>query len=153
MPQNKPLKGTYCLIIHLKHDSKITIGKIGEKNFQKGYYIYVGSALNSLKTRIQRHLREEKKIYWHIDYLLNNENAEIIEVLYTLSDIKWECKIAATIAETGTGVINFGCSDCKCHSHLLYFKEYQDSRKTCINTLKKYALKVNILDKNNNFIN
>lgn len=146
MPKKEPLKGTYCLLIHLKQDSKITIGKLGEKNFQKGYYIYVGSALNSLKTRIQRHLRKEKKIHWHIDYLLNNENAEIIEVIYTISDIKWECKIAATIAETGIEVVNFGCSDCKCNSHLLYFKEYSNSRKTCVNSLKKYDLKVNYFE-------
>ena len=77
MPKKEPLKGTYCLLIHLKQDSKITIGKLGEKNFQKGYYIYVGSALNSLKTRIQRHLRKEKKIHWHIDYLLNKHTSRL----------------------------------------------------------------------------
>ncbi len=142
MPKKQPVKGTYCLLIHLKHDSKITIGKLGEKNFTKGYYIYIGSALNSLKTRIQRHLREEKKIHWHIDYLLNNEKSEIIEVLYTISNLKWECKIAATITETGEDVINFGCSDCKCNSHLFYFKDYNDSKNSIINALKKYDLKM-----------
>ena len=143
MPKKEPLKGTYCLLIHLKQDSKITIGKLGENNFQKGYYIYVGSALNSLITRIQRHLRKEKKIYWHIDYLLNNENTEIIEVIYTINEIKWECKIAATIAETGIGVMNFGCSDCKCQSHLFHFTKYDESRNASINTLKKFNLNVN----------
>ena len=146
MLKEDPLKGTYCLLIHLKQNSKITVGKLGEINFQKGYYIYVGSALNSLKTRIQRHLRDEKKIHWHIDYLLISENAEIIDVFYTISDFRWECKIAANIAETGTGVVNFGCSDCKCNSHLLYFEKYPESRKTCINSLKKYDLKVNYFE-------
>jgi Uri superfamily endonuclease len=142
MLKEDPLKGTYCLLIHLKQNSKITVGKLGEINFQKGYYIYVGSALNSLKTRIQRHLRDEKKIHWHIDYLLISENAEIIDVFYTISDFRWECKIAANIAETGTGVVNFGCSDCKCDFHLFFFRELRDSRKICINTLEKYDLEV-----------
>ncbi len=145
MPKKETLKGTYCLLIHLKCDTEITIGKLGEKNFTKGYYIYIGSALNSLKTRIQRHLRNEKKIHWHIDYLLNNENTEIIDVIYTISPIKLECKIAGTMAENSVGVKKFGCSDCKCDSHLLYFEEYNDSRITCTNAFEKYELNFNII--------
>ena len=143
MPKKEPLKGTYCLLIHLKQDSKITIGKLGEKNFTKRILYIRGLRLKLPKNPHTKTSREEKKIYWHIDYLLNNENTEIIEVIYTINDIKWECKIAATIAETGIGVINFGCSDCKCNSHLLYFTKIQDSRNASINTLKKFNLNVN----------
>ena len=42
------LKGTYCLIIYLRKDKAIEIGKCGSINFRRGYYVYVGSALNSL---------------------------------------------------------------------------------------------------------
>ncbi len=147
MSKKTPLKGTYNLLIQLKQDSKITIGKLAEESFKKGYYVYVGSALNSLAPRIQRHLRSNKKLHWHIDYLLNHENTEIIDVIYAISDVKWECRIAAAIAETGVEVKNFGCSDCKCHSHLFYFKEYADSKNSCINTLEKFNLKVNTYSK------
>ncbi len=146
MSNKKPLKGTYCLLIHLKQDSRVTIGKLGEKSFKNGYYVYVGSALNSLETRIRRHLRDDKKLYWHIDYLLACENAEIKDVLFTSGNFKWECTIASEIAEMGVGAKNFGCSDCKCESHLLFFKEYIDSKNSIINALEKLGLKVNYLE-------
>ena len=52
---------TYCLIIKLNYDSIISVGKIGELDFKKGYYVYVGSALNSIDGRIKRHLKIRKK--------------------------------------------------------------------------------------------
>ena len=70
MSKKLVLKGTYCLIIQLKKDSRIEIGKLGLLNFDKGYYVYVGSALNSLEARLERHLKTEKKLFWHVDYLL-----------------------------------------------------------------------------------
>jgi len=71
------LKGTYCLIIYLRKDTTIEIGKRGSINFRRGYYIYVGSALNSLESRLKRHLSHNKKLFWHVDYLLNSSNAGI----------------------------------------------------------------------------
>ncbi|WP_296804597.1 DUF123 domain-containing protein, partial [uncultured Methanobrevibacter sp.] len=57
------MKGCYCLIIKLSNSSKIKIGKkLGEIDFTKGHYVYVGSAMNSLESRINRHLRDEKKL-------------------------------------------------------------------------------------------
>jgi Uri superfamily endonuclease len=57
------LKGTYCLIIQLRDDTIIEVGKKGSINFKKGYYVYVGSALNSLETRLKRHLSSKKKTF------------------------------------------------------------------------------------------
>jgi len=46
--------------------------------FPKGYYCYTGSARGSgstnLKHRIGRHLKKEKRMFWHIDYVLKNQN-------------------------------------------------------------------------------
>jgi len=36
--------------------------------------------MNGLENRINRHLRKEKKMHWHIDYLLASENAKIARV-------------------------------------------------------------------------
>ena len=64
------MKGSYILLFLLPNSKEISIGKLGRLLFKKGVYLYVGSAMNGLEQRIQRHLRTEKKIHWHIDYLL-----------------------------------------------------------------------------------
>jgi Uri superfamily endonuclease len=44
------MKGCYCLIIKLNNDRTVKIGKkLGKIEFKKGYYVYVGSAMNSLE--------------------------------------------------------------------------------------------------------
>ncbi len=117
------MKGSYCLIINVKKDTKIKIGKkLGVINFKKGYYVYVGSAMNSLEARVKRHLSDNKKKHWHIDYFLLNKNTEIEKVYTKESNEKLECKIAEKIIENEDLIANFGCSDCKCRSHLIYFK-------------------------------
>lgn len=131
---------TYCLIISLMHDSTIQIGKLGNFDFKKGYYVYVGSALNSIEGRIKRHLREEKKLFWHVDYLLNSSNSKIEEILFENSDKKWECKIAGEISGQGISIYKFGCSDCKCNSHLFYFKAIKNAESACIYAFKKSEL-------------
>ena len=137
---SNPKKGTYCLIIHVKNNSNISIGKLDKIKFKKGYYIYVGSALNSLNTRIKRHLSENKKIHWHVDYLLNSEKSKILDVIYVESSNKWECVVAQELTEIGTGVRGFGCSDCKCDSHLFYLKQPEKALKACIETFKRFNL-------------
>ena len=126
------LKGTYCILIDLNSNQTISVGKLGEIDFQKGYYVYVGSALNSLEGRIKRHLSSEKKLHWHVDYLLDHDDAEIIDVLYAVDDSKFECKLADKIAEKSVEINNFGCSDCKCDSHLFYFENSGDLEKYCL---------------------
>ncbi|RLF60544.1 MAG: GIY-YIG nuclease family protein, partial [Thermoplasmata archaeon] len=64
------MKGSYVLIINLKKEKEIEIGRLGRILFNKGYYAYVGSGLNNLEKRVGRHLRKNKKKKWHIDYLL-----------------------------------------------------------------------------------
>jgi len=112
------MKGSYILLIELKKDILAPIGKLGIKHFSKGYYVYVGSALNGLEQRIQRHLRRQKKMHWHIDYFL--KHAEIKNVFYKESNIREECKIAKTLESALSPIPGFGCSDCKCKSHFFY---------------------------------
>ena len=112
------MKGSYLLVIKNENNAIIQIGKLGEIEFKKGYYIYVGSALNGLEQRIKRHLRLNKKIHWHIDYLL--KNSKIIDVFYKENDTREECLIAKKLDEKLYSTTGFGCSDCKCKSHLFY---------------------------------
>ena len=111
------MKGSYILLIELENDSKIQIGKLGDILFKKGFYVYIGSALNGLEQRINRHLRTDKKLHWHIDYLLRS--AKVNSVYYKENKQKEECKIAKSFSKLKP-VSGFGCSDCSCKSHLFY---------------------------------
>ena len=112
------MKGCYILIIELKENITIQIGKIGNKLFKKGFYAYIGSALNGLEHRINRHLRKEKKIRWHIDYIL--QHGKIIKIFYKENDKKEECSVAKKFDGELLSISNFGSSDCKCNSHLFH---------------------------------
>ena len=112
------MKGCYVLIIELNEDRSIQIGKIGKIFFKKGFYAYIGSALNGLEQRINRHCRQEKKICWHIDYLLHY--GKITKIFYKKNSKKEECSVVKKFEVDFFSISNFGCSDCKCSSHLFY---------------------------------
>jgi len=112
------MKGSYLLIVELEDDQVISIDMKEKRRFDKGNYVYVGSALNGLEKRIQRHLKADKKMHWHIDYLL--EHSKIIDVFYKENIHKEECDIAKTFDENLISIKGFGCSDCRCESHLFY---------------------------------
>ncbi|MBE3136697.1 MAG: GIY-YIG nuclease family protein [Thermoplasmata archaeon] len=112
------MKGAYLLIITLPKDASVMVGKQGLLHFKKGCYAYVGSALNGLEQRIQRHLRTNKKTHWHIDYLL--PFTEIVEILYKENNRREECRIAQFLERNFGSIPGFGCSDCSCTSHLFF---------------------------------
>jgi Uri superfamily endonuclease len=95
-------------------------------NLPRGILAYTGSALGpgGLKRRLERHLRGEKKNFWHIDDLLTR--AHIMSVIYALTSYKMECAVNKEIsAIQGSRVIkNFGSSDCtsQCGGHLVWLK-------------------------------
>ncbi len=112
------MKGSYLIIAEMDANKRTPIGKLGDVEFNKGFYVYVGSALNGLEQRIQRHLRENKKTHWHIDYLL--KHATVTNVFYKENNVGEECVIAKKFEGTLPSILGFGCSDCKCKSHLFY---------------------------------
>ena len=115
------MKGIYALIITLEEDKNICVGKLGPVDFKEGYYVYIGSALNSLEGRINRHHRKDKKLHWHVDYLLNE--GRIVEILCFETTKRLECTFARTFQKTLDSIKNFGSSDCSCESHLFYSKD------------------------------
>lgn len=134
------MKGCYCLIIYLHDEKSIKIGKkLGKITFEKGYYVYVGSAMNSLNNRIRRHLSDEKKLHWHVDYLL--ENSEITDVIYNESTKKIECSLSQYISSRSAGIKGFGCSDCDCESHLYYFKNRKEAIECVVDAYDSIAMK------------
>ncbi len=112
------MRGSYILLTRVQKGVEIRVGRLGMVEFQPGFYAYVGSAMNSLEARIRRHLRSEKKKFWHIDYLL--EIADVVDVIVFESNEMRECEIATALAREYLSIRNFGSSDCSCNSHLFY---------------------------------
>ena len=116
-------KGTYLLFLEVKKDITTSIGSLGLNRLKKGLYVYVGSALGpgGLRARIDRHLKRDKKLKWHIDYLTANPNVEIREIVVFKSKEKLECLLSKTVLENNGDVVipKFGSTDCDCPSHLI----------------------------------
>jgi len=128
-------KGVYILVVSVSKDINVNVGALGSVNFEKGLYAYVGSAQNNLEKRIERHLRKTKQKFWHIDYLLDNADVEVLKVFHKKAGRLEECKIAKNISEIGVPVKGFGSSDCKCKSHLFKLKGYQFLREFMLETI------------------
>ncbi len=120
--------GSYQVYIKVKKQINIKIGALGEQLFDKGIYVYTGSAMNNLEKRVQRHIdnnknKNQKSPRWHIDYLLSNDNVDIIKVEKFLSKIKEEClrnQNIMNLINSSIPVKHFGSTDCnQCPSHLI----------------------------------
>jgi Uri superfamily endonuclease len=96
------VKGIYALIICLNDNVNVNVGALGKVSFRKGLYAYVGSAQTNLEQRVKRHLGKEKRLFWHVDYLLNSGNAKVAKVLYREGDKTVECQLANEIGTRGT---------------------------------------------------
>lgn len=132
------MKGTHCLIISMKKSEKLDIGHLHNMHkYRKGYYVYIGSAMNSLVPRLNRHLSDEKKMHWHIDYLLKSPDCHIRDILFNISEERIECDLAESISKDGEEIPGFGCSDCSCSSHLIYFKRKRDALASTRNAYEK----------------
>ncbi len=116
---------TYQLRILVKKAVAVAIGKKGSFSFPAGEYIYTGSAKRNIQARIARHLSNQKKLRWHIDYLLAAPGVEIIGInLYE----KPECAINQNTA--GKIIVpRFGATDCRngCGSHLKFIGAAHES--------------------------
>jgi sugar fermentation stimulation protein A len=120
--------GNYLIILELPESRGVEIGALGTRAFKRGWYVYAGSARKNLSKRISRHLRiTGKQRHWHLDYL--RPFAAAVKALPIYSYQNRECDLAAALADLGgKAVPGFGSSDCRCGSHLYYFRE--DPRKS-----------------------
>ncbi|MBN2253075.1 MAG: DUF123 domain-containing protein [Kosmotogaceae bacterium] len=108
-------KGDYVVLFFLKES--VEISSIS-KNWllDSGYYMYIGSAMSSLAERVKRHLIEEKRKHWHIDYL--REKAEVVAALLLPTEEQREEELSNFVSEYGEAVSKFGASDCSTDSNL-----------------------------------
>lgn len=128
--------GGYLLLMELSEPRSILVGKLGCIAFSRGFYVYVGSARNGFKPRLNRHLTRGKKHHWHIDYLV--EDARIREIVMVRSESRIECLLAQFMDSRMAGIPGFGCSDCRCHSHL-YFTSEEQTLRGCVREVSQWA--------------
>lgn len=137
--------GTYILIIYNDKNQRIEIGNLGKIEFKKGYYCYIGSAMQFLSKRVERHKRRTKKVHWHIDYLLSE--TKIFKTIEIRSQDKLECLVANELTKIADGEIKrFGSSDCNCNSHLLYFRDNPILKKDFIDLILHFRMQ-RLIDK------
>jgi Uri superfamily endonuclease len=107
---------SYQIMIDVERPVRIRVGCLGRFLFPAGRYVYTGSAKRNLEARIARHLRKEKSLRWHIDWLLSAPGVKIVSVRRSG---RGECALNQNTA--GVVVVpGFGASDCRngCGSHL-----------------------------------
>ncbi len=123
------MKGVYALVIQIEKNLATTVGALGQVGFQRGIWIYVGSATGTgstnLENRVRRHFTDEKAVHWHIDYLLKT-NAKPLRAIWAESDRAAECDLAREMNKSPlfvAGPRGFGSSDCTrgCGTHLFRF--------------------------------
>jgi len=111
----------------MRRPAVICAGGLGECSFQRGWYVYAGSAMGGLAARVRRHAAKTRTLRWHIDYLLACPDARLADVLLVPSARKLECPLnRAVLALPGAvpAFPGFGSSDCRegCVSHLTFFE-------------------------------
>ena len=122
--------GSYLLILRLPLQQEIMVGALGRIAFAHGWYAYAGSAFGpgGLAARLGRHLRGGHQRHWHIDYL--KTAARVAEAWMAVGAPNREHLWALTLSNgrsAGKAVRGFGCSDCRCPSHLIYFNHRPDA--------------------------
>jgi Uri superfamily endonuclease len=116
-------RGAYTLVLRLDDDREVHVGSLGTLSFRRGYYSYTGSAQGKGGfKRVQRHLQVMRGTKatrrWHIDWLLPLTSLE--EAILSFATERLECLIAGRIGSRLEPILGFGCTDCRCPSHLHY---------------------------------
>ena len=138
----QPDKGIYTLVLQMSETATIATGRLGNICYQRGYYAYTGSArAKSGFSRIRRHIDVAKSInktrHWHIDYLLPKTTIQAIITTSTEKDL--ECQISNCIGKKTTPITGFGCTDCRCLSHLHHHTDQNKLIERTLNAYRRYA--------------
>ncbi|MGE5336519.1 MAG: GIY-YIG nuclease family protein, partial [Gemmatimonadota bacterium] len=109
---------SYQLLIEIARPLRCAIGRLGVFDFPAGCYLYTGSARRGLDARIARHLRGDKRLHWHIDYLLAAPGVRIVDVFRSA---RAECALNRSVRGS-VPCAGFGASDCRagCGAHLKF---------------------------------
>src|SRR5208337_563227 len=118
--------GAYALILFCSQEGPVQIGKLGQLQLRRGFYVYVGSAVGpgGVRARIAHHQKLSPRPHWHIDYLRAHTRLHSVWVNY--DGRRHEHEWAGAMQRAKEAMIplrGFGASDCSCPSHLYFFKD------------------------------
>jgi Uri superfamily endonuclease len=132
------LPGTYAVILQADRHRELFIGSdgtFGTLQVQPGFYVYVGSAHGpgGLERRLDRHVRDTKKLKWHIDFL--RAGTEVVETWWMEQEERRECDWVTAfgpIRGASVPMAKFGASDFRkwprCPAHLYRFPQQPQVR-------------------------
>ncbi len=132
---NNPDFGSYILVLRNERLQTIRVGALGSTRFERGYYVYIGSALGSLSNRVHRHRLKRKKLHWHIDYITPSHMQLKKTYLIRRGD-RIETELVGRLKQYCSDYVRgFGASDSSQPSHLLYFKEVPFKQRFFMDTV------------------
>lgn len=114
-------KGTYVII--LKIEKTLEIEKPRKIILTPGHYVYVGSAMRGLLSRLRRHLSKGKNPHWHIDQL--TEKGEVV-AFFAIVGEKLEEKLSKFLGEKLEVIKGFGSSDLKTKGNLFRVNDIKE---------------------------
>lgn len=133
-------RGSYLLVLYNDKPFTKEIGSLGERRFEEGYYVYAGSAMKGLESRIKRHLRKSKKSHWHLDYLLPSCMKPVKTYRIRRED-RLEEPLARGLLKICDGYVpGFGASDSDVASHFFYFKDRPFRRRNFLDLLLDFQV-------------
>lgn len=124
--------GVYMLLVRVRRAGRIALRR-HTWEMRAGWYVYVGSAQRGLRARIARHLRAEKRVHWHIDYLLQLGSVAAVKIMPGAPRTE-EARLARAWCGIcgATPVPGFGASDSPAASHLVYFRRRADVERQAL---------------------
>jgi Uri superfamily endonuclease len=126
--------GTYALVLSTSREETLAVGKLGLFLLLAGFYVYVGSAFGpgGIRARVAHHRQSSCRLHWHIDYL--RPYTRLKEVWFTYDSVRREHHWAEALAQGLGGLTllsGFGASDCRCKTHLYYFRSPPSAFSFC----------------------
>lgn len=115
------MKAVYLLFLKVEEQKNIEIGALGRLKFKPGTYVYVGSAMNSVEKRLERHFSEVENLHWHIDYL--TAETDPFDYFILPEGSEYEEWLAEKLLKYCEPVESFGSSDSSQESHLFKVPE------------------------------
>ena len=118
------MPGAYVLLMELSAIYSDDIGALGNVKLSAGYYLYFGSARGKggMAARVRRHLKINKKRYWHVDWM--TLAGSVKKVMLVPGGLECELRRkASALSGLTVPILGFGSSDCnQCPAHLLGVK-------------------------------
>jgi len=114
------MRTTYILVLEKRTSSPVPL-RTQSVFMKRGVYLYVGSAKRGMQARLARHVRKEKRLFWHIDYVTSRADVTVKAIF--LSSRK-ECATLREISDLGILFgRRLGASDCTCPSHFIHMPD------------------------------